>query len=179
MNLDEVIAASETRHTPVKKVEPPKTVFIAPYTEDLPDDGVLSYTTIESVYDLKSIPDRSVVMLRDDQTALMKCVADNRALFALELVTLTGLPAANYSASFDEVTWAFNKVAYAPFISELRLASEIADQLDSQNKTPYAREKEAYTRKTGEVKQMTAFDVSPVDSDPEDSGFGDVESLEL
>lgn len=176
MNLDDIVSANETDLRVDTKDTNSRTLFVAPATDETPNDGVLQYTTVESIYDFKTIPDRSVVLLRGDQNDLLKCVADNRKLFSLELFTLTGLPGANYSATFDEATWAFNKVAYAPFISELRLAGEIAAQIEAQSQTPYSREKEAYTRKTGEVKQMVAYDVAPIGNESDE---GDVEDMEL
>lgn len=137
--------------------EASKMLFVAPISENTPDDGVLLYSTVESLFDLAAIPDRTVVLFRPDQTPMIKCLCDNPTLFDIELRALTGIPETDYSTEFDSVTWSLDRVAYLPFLSELRLASEIGAQLEVETQTDYDREKAVYTRKTGLVKEHKGF----------------------
>lgn len=148
-----------------------KMLFVAPASDKSPDDGVLTYSTIESVFDVAAVPDRSVVIFRADQIAMLKCFCENEGLFGLEMRVLTGLPETDYTADFDNATWSLDRVSYLPFLSELRLASEMESQLSAINETAYDREKAGYTRKTGLVKEHTKFDkvtANEPDADPAD-----------
>lgn len=173
MDIENIVGLQERKDA---DEEADKTLFIAPSPDELPSDGVLFYATIETIYDIGSVPDRSVILVRDDQTELVRCIADNTKLFGVKLTTLTGLPSANYSVAFDEATWAFDKVAYAPFISDLRVAGEIESQLEAQNRTQYDVEKASYTRKTGEVKEFKDFTSATVE---DDDGGDETESDEM
>lgn len=141
------------------KVKQPKMLFVGPAAAASPDDGVLTYSTIETLFDVANIPERSVVLFRDDQTPVLKCLCENEALFGIEMRVLSGLPDTDYSVDFESASWALEKVAYIPFLSELRLAADMEQQLAAQNSTTYDREKAAYTRKTGEVKEHRNFEV--------------------
>lgn len=168
MDIESIVESYNARSLQNKDTKVSKSLFIAPVTSELPSDGVLNYVTIESVFDLNSVPDRSVVLIRDDQTAIVKCIAENAGVFDLKFATLTGLPTADYTVAFEEAVWAFDKVAYAPFISELRVAGEIEEQLASQNRTVHEIEKEKYTRKTGDVKAHSDFKIVAI---PDDHDF--------
>lgn len=145
-------------------------LFVGPASDKSPDDGILVYSTVETVFDIAKVPERSVVLFRPEQTGLLKCLCENEALFGLELRVLTGLPEVDYSPDFDNATWALEKVAYLPFLSELRLAAELDDQLKAQNSTVYDREKASYTRKTGSVKEHTDFEVMRAHPVPAEGG---------
>lgn len=140
-----------------KPVTSTKMIFVSPISEKSPDDGVLSYSTVESVFDLAAIPDRGVVTFRPDQIEILKLVCENQTLFGLELSVLSGVPETDYSADFENATYAIDRVAYLPFLSELRLAAEIGAQLEAQEQTEYDREKATYTRKNGKVKEHSNF----------------------
>lgn len=145
-------------------------LFVGPASDKSPDDGILVYSTVETVFDIAKVPERSVVLFRPDQIGLLKCLCENEVLFGLELRVLTGLPEVDYSPDFDNATWALEKVAYLPFLSELRLAAELDDQLKAQNSTVYDREKATYTRKTGAVKEHTNFEVMKAHPVPAEGG---------
>lgn len=134
-----------------------KTVYFAPSPAELPDDGVLTYITVETAHDVISAPDRVVVLLREDQLVFAQLVRDYGAALAMSAKTLTGLPAVSYSAAFDEAVYSFEKVAYAPFVTELTSEIEMAKDLEAQQRTAYDVEKASFTRANGTVKQFTAF----------------------
>lgn len=153
----------------------PKRLFVAPNPSASPEDGVLDYSTIETVFDIERINDRTVVLFRDDQLELLKCLCENQAIFNLELTVLSGVPQVDYSADFENATWALKKVAYVPFISELRLAADLQSQLEAQKETAYDREKAGYTRKTGLVKEHKNFELLGSKVVPEGGDDEDVE----
>lgn len=140
-----------------------KEFFVAPVTEQLPDDGVLEYATIESIYDISSVADRSVVQFSHSQIPLLKLICENTAILGLRPTVLSGLPGAEYTAAFDSATWSAERVAYSPLISELTLAAEVRDQLSASQLTTHDKEKMNYTRKNGTVKAQTDFDIAGED----------------
>lgn len=175
MNLEDIVGSydHEQQLKTVKTPDNGKVLYVAPSTDELPDDGVLVYSTIESLYDLSSIAERSVVLFRFDQVGLLACIAANSVYTEVSLSTLTGLPGADYSTVFNEATWRLPAVAYAPFIAELRLAGQIDEQLNAQKATQYDDEKRTYTRKSGAVKPHSDFKLES------DFGDDDSETLEV
>lgn len=180
MNLEDIVEAYDRKHGQKIGVdEVHKTLFVCPAGDELPSDGVLNYVTIETVFDLANVPDRSVVVIRPDQLGILKCVAENTTVFKLDVRVLTGLPGAAYGTEFEAATWAFEKVAYAPFISELRVASEIESQLAAQSQSQHDAEKERYSRKDGSVKEHRDFTVASVGVKAVPVGDDDVADEEM
>lgn len=170
MDIQSALDYSEEQNKASNQDKEPKIVFVAPRTENVPDDGVLFYSTVESIYDFGKVDERSVVLVSSDQLPLLKCVCDNTSLFGLELRVITGLPQSDYTSGFEEATWNLERVAYVPFISELKLASEVETQLNAEKSTAYDRERSVYTRKDGSVKGHSKFDViTPTSEDSDDA----------
>lgn len=142
-----------------KPKEASKMLFVCPASEHSPDDGVLVFSSIEKILDVATVPDRGVILFRPDQIAILKCLCDNTTLFDLELRVLTGMPETDYSADFESAVWSLDKVAYLPFLSELRLATEIGEQLAASEMTDYDKEKASYTRKSGKVKEHAKYEI--------------------
>lgn len=153
---------------------PAKVLYVGPMPDVLPDDGILTYQQIGSVYDFKSVSDRVVCLF--DETALpaLKCVVEYANLFGVELITMLGVPKAEYGPKFDEIVWRLDRVAYAAFVSELALAMESRANVDAANATQHDRERATYVRNNGTVKQHNSLvlaegpDQSEDDSELED-----------
>lgn len=176
MDIQAALSDSEELHSHGDELKPAsKMLFVAPSNDKSPDDGVLTYSTVETLFDLANIPDRTVVLFRNDQTQTLKCVCDNSVLFDLELRVLTGLPETDYNADFESAVWSLDKVAYLPFLSELRLATEIEDQRAANQMTAYDREKVGYTRKSGAVKAHANFEAVVAEGEGEKADDSEVD----
>jgi len=143
--------------------------FVAPNPTELPDDGVLNYVVISSVYDLKDAPERSVLLFPASQERLLSILASNPDVFGLRLQCLAGVPKADYSVSFDQTVWNMEKVSYGPLLSELRLSIEVDAQTRAAGMTLHDQERARVTRSSGEVKAHTAFDLAVDDGDAPDA----------
>lgn len=144
----------------------PKTLYLCPAVSKLPDDGLLNYVTFEVFGDLLALPERSVVLVRPDQFRFLKVVETHGATVGLDFKVLTGIAEADYSAAFDDATWSFERIAYAPFIADLTNTLTLESTLRAQQKGAVATEEAAYTRKDGSVKAFTKFD-EPLADDEE------------
>lgn len=142
-----------------------KTLYLCPAVAKLPDDGLLSYVTFETFGDLLVLSERSVVLLRPDQFRFVKVVEAHGNVVGLDFKVLTGVAEADYSVAFDDATWSFERVAYAPFIADLANTLTLENTLRAQKKGGVAIEEAAYTRKDGSVKQFTKFDEPLVDDE--------------
>lgn len=174
MDFENIVEEYDRRRsdeTVVVRNETFKTVYLAPASDTVPDDGLLEYVTFESIYDFKTTPDRAVVMVRADQLDLIKCCIGAAVFLEVTFAVMQGVPASEYGQLFEEVTWRLDKFAYSPFVTELRLAIDLDNQVKAQTRSVYDDEKSRYTRKNGGVKEHKGFDVHRSDraeDEPED-----------
>lgn len=131
-----------------------KTLFVAPLGAEIPDDGMLEYSSVEKVYDLSATPDRNVVLFSPAALPVLKCITENSVLFGLELRVLSGLPKTEYTSDFDSIVWNLERVAYSPLLNELRVQSDIEKQLESQSVFQHDDERKSFTRSNGSVKEL-------------------------
>jgi len=129
-----------------------KQILVCPATPELPNDGMLNFIRIATVFDLKDVSDGTVVQFSHDQISILKLIADNSAVMNLDVKVLVGLPEAEYTSDFDSATWQQQRIAYQPFLTDLRLARDMKKQMDEANMTPYAIERKLVERKSGSVK---------------------------
>lgn len=152
----------------------PKVLYVGPMPDVLPDDGILTYQQIGSVYDFKSVSDRVVCLFDETALPVLKCVVDHADIFGVELITMLGVSKAEYGPKFDEIVWKLERVAYGAFVSELALAMESRANVDAANATQHDRERATYVRNNGTVKQHNSLvlaedaDQSEDDSELED-----------
>lgn len=152
MDLEQYLPPSEQTDS-----APRKSHFVAPASNMLPDDGVLQYVEIASVYDVQKAPDRSVLLFKPDTYGILQVLAANTKLFEVSLVELVGLPGSEYTADFGKRVWNLEKSAYNSLIADIRVASDAAAILKATEQTTFDREKAQYTRKDGTVKQFDDF----------------------
>lgn len=164
MNLEKHLMISEKRA--IKNVQPElKTVYVAPTTSTLPDDGVLDYNVVTSVYDLKDVESCSVIQFANVDLSLLKLVADNTAMFGCRLIYLAGLPGADYTVEFDSNTWGLTRAAYTSVVDELLIEKGANERFVEEHATVFDKEKAQYTRADGSVKAQTGFDIATRDDD--------------
>lgn len=150
-------ARAEQGESPIDRAvavrEDLKTIFIAPSPPELPDDGVLQYTVVTSIWDVREVADRTVMLLDVGADAdLLKLICSNGPLLGLSLRVLAGLPGSHYSVEFDSITWELERVAYAPFLSEIRLAAETEQQRRASLLSGHDVERQQYVRSDGSVR---------------------------
>jgi len=136
--------------------------LIAPYGDTLPEDGLLQYVAVETVADVIALSGpKAVIVLRNDQERLLKCLSSFADLFGFQAVVLAGVPGATYTGEFDSVTWELPRVAYHSVINDLAEANRRQESADDEhaNSSIYNKEMSRITRKSGGVKTFEAFDV--------------------
>lgn len=167
MDLASQIALVEAVERKDEKSEGIETLFVAPSPETVPDDGVLGYVTMESVYDLGSAEPGSVMLVRPPLHSILRIVAENPVAFGRRLIVLSGLPGAEYTSTFDGATWNCDRVSYAALLADLNDARVRAEVEAAANETRVERERKGYTRADGSVKAHDAL-VFKTDSDAGD-----------
>lgn len=163
MNIEDAVLAheTETRQTDDQSASQDYTVlFVAPNPDVLPNDGILVYNVVTSVYDFqKSFPAFSVVLIPDDMLDVLKVVVEHQDIFGVRLRVLRGLPQAEYSVSFDQQVWGLDQASYGPLVSEIRLEAELQQMSRSSNMTKHDIERAQFTRSDGVVRDQKNFDV--------------------
>jgi len=173
MNIEAAIAQHDAA-TIVENSER-KPLLVMPHTPELPNDGVLEYVSAESVYDFGKLEPGVVVQIATDKYDVLKLVADNQILFGVQLRVLSGVPGADYDTEFDQVTWSLERIAYAPYVSELALEIEVEKQGKLDSASQHDRERAQFTRADGTVKPQTAFSVAK-DKEYEDEEFSETDA---
>lgn len=144
-------------------------ILVAPNPDKLPDDGMLQYVVVASVYDFKTLPDRSVALFDPAAFDVLKLAVENASLFGLSLQCLVGLPSSDYSVDFEGIVWPIEKIAYAPFISEMSLMLDVRLQEELASETTYDAERRQYVRDNGSVKRHDAFVMTDDDAGLDDA----------
>lgn len=150
-----------------------KTLYVCPAPPEKPDDGILNYAALATIYDLDKLPAFTVCLIDEKSLDILRCVNAYRTVFGVELLFLIGLPQAEYSPTFDSIVWDLERVSYDGLVSELALARETREMLEAQGASEHDRERATYVRKTGQVKEHQALvlkdaeSVRDSDDDPE------------
>lgn len=168
MDLASQIALVDAIERKEERAEGVKTLFVAPSPETVPDDGLLGYVVMESIYDLGTVEPGSVVLVRPPLQPILKIVAENPLAFERRLVVLSGLPDAEYTSSFDGATWNCDRVSYAALLADLSDARLRAEVEAAALETRVEQERKGYTRANGSVKAHVA-PVFKIDSDAGDA----------
>lgn len=100
----------------------PKVLFVAPVGKTIPEDGVFDYTTIDDLSDVELVKSRSVILFRRDQADLLTTLSRDWKRFAPAVLSLLDAPGGGYDAWFNDATLGLDRIAYEPFVAELRAA---------------------------------------------------------
>lgn len=133
--------------------EPEHVILVAPLGTEVPDDGILTYVTIDVFYDLLNVAHGSVVLFREDQAKLLEVFARERSVFARSVKALYGVPGATYEPWFDDATFGLPKLSYSPLVSEIRIANDVAAVKEANRPLSVVeREEKQYKRADGSVR---------------------------
>lgn len=144
-----------------KREEMPQRL-ICPTSASLPQDGMLEYIGVETLADIVNDKNMTgVLTFRPDQQELLKCYVQYYKLFGSVPVVLSGVPGVEYNADFENNTWDCQRVAYHTVVNDLLELSRREGELKAERKNSsiYEKERSTYTRKSGDVKAFTAFDM--------------------
>lgn len=140
-------------------------VFVGPLGDQIPDDGVFKYTTITDLSDIGNVPERAVILFREEQREHLNVLTKHAALFGRAVQTLFGIPGSVYGPWFEDAAFQAERVAYGAFVAELRAASEIAEQKAANERSGTQIEKERYTKASGAVRYSNDIGTAQDDSD--------------
>lgn len=146
-------------------------LFVCPSADKVPDDGILTYVTMESIYDVRDFGAGVVVMVSPDRSEALSLLVSNVPIFKVRMIVLTGVPGCEYTPEFDRATWSCEKASYAAIVSEINDARVTQQAAADEKSTKHQREKKAFTRADGTIKSHVA-EVASVETDdqPTDEG---------
>jgi len=146
-------------HLPVEETveKEVKTFFVAPAPVEEPQDGILSYFNVSSIYDVAKAPERAVLTFAPDAYDILGVLSSNTRVFGLRLVVLQGVPGSEYIADFDKHSWNLEKASYHALVADIKFSVEQDEQLRAAQATVHDREKAQYTRADGSVKEFSNF----------------------
>lgn len=153
-----------------------KTLFLAPFPGELPDDGLLKYSKASDVQAILAGEDGEVLLFDEKDVLLLDMLNQFPEVFGVQLKTLGGLPQADYAPWFTSKVWNNDEVSYAGVVSELSLEYEAAAKKAEAEQTVHDRERQQVTRKSGSVKQHSRFSVAGLGDQEDDDDLVDDES---
>lgn len=162
--MDLRAAAQELLPRETDEVDPSlKALFVAPKPREIPNDGFTRYDVLTSIYQFQDAPERSCILVNDEDIPVLKVVCDNPSIFGLHLIRIEGIAGADYSPEWEAATWALDRVSYNALVAEFSMVAEAEQALKARDATVHDREKEQYTRANGSVKDNTNFELAEDD----------------
>lgn len=147
-------------------------VFVSPLGVEVPNDALLEYITVDGAKDFLDAGTNArtrVVLIREDQGALLELICNNTELLKLNVFAMYGVPGSEYKPWFDEATFKVERVSYSPFVSELRIANDVKAAVEENRpKSTIETEQQTYTRRSGAVKPLAREQVVVGDEDESD-----------
>lgn len=140
-------------------------LFVAPLGNEVPDDGVFQYTTINNLSDIGAVGERSVILFREQQSAALKVLCSNMEEFGRRIQPLFGVPNSIYEVWFDDAAFGTDRVAYGAFVAELRASAELEAQRKASTRSGTDNERERFSKASGAVRFNTEIGVAGDDSD--------------
>lgn len=173
---DEGLIADPNRPLVASKLP---SLFIGPLGSEMPEDGLLEYATFDTAIDLLSAAGHGkavIMMVREDQQELVKVVCESDHVLGVNVFVMYGIPGSTYAPWFDEVTFSKEKVSYSPFVSELRIISDVTKAVEAnREKSTLEKEQTSYTKRNGTVKSIKPSQVS-VGEDIDDSDYSELDA---
>lgn len=148
-----------------KAVSELPSVFFAPSTEVLPDDGFLEYVVLENVWQFKDAAPNTVFMISANSFDVARTLIENAAVFGLRPLNLSGLPSAVYTPDYESAVWSLARASYQALIADLTTAAHTRELLDAQDKTIMDAEKERVSTKSGSIRGNKDVGVYKEDTD--------------
>lgn len=153
-------------------------VFVSPLGTEVPDDALLEYITFDGAKDFLDAGTNTrtrVVLVREDQAPLLELICNNAELLKLNVFAMYGVPGSDYKPWFDEATFKVERLSYSPFVSELRIASDVEKAVEANRpKSTIETEQKTYTRRSGAVKSIARDQV--VVGDEDDVDFSEIDA---
>lgn len=157
---------------------PRDVVYVAPLPNGgVPDDGALTYSTVESLKDLfGDIKPGHCFLFSEspDSLAVLKVINDNPNIVPFSAVRLEGLISVEYSSSFMRDSWALHAEQYHSVLGAFaeRVQADHAAKKEVAMTSTFHREKQARTRLSGNQRRHSAFDVVSPDASANDLDVG-------
>lgn len=129
------------------------TVLVAPIGNSVPEDGILTYVTVDTFKQLLDVPAGAVVLFHKDQESMLATYASQDVLFGVSVSVLYGAPGSDYDRWFEEATFEKKKISYAPLVSEIRISKEVdAAKRANEPRSVVEKEESQYRRADGSVR---------------------------
>jgi len=96
-----------------------KRMLIAPLA-DLKIESNIPIKTVATIHDVSQYSaDGETMAMAFDDMRILECLTKFPDLFGLELITLIGVPGADYTAAFEQLVWSYDKVSYDTLVVEM------------------------------------------------------------
>lgn len=168
MNLDLVYGKKPTE----EKEQLPERM-LAPLPQTVPEDGVLTFVTVETMADVISAPKHAILLFGEHSLELLEvCVAHPR-IVGFNPFVLSGLPSANYSAQFESKTYPLERVAYVQLVNDVIERRRTESAVRDEKETPYEKERRQFVRADGSTKELRGVRIAGRPDETDDSQIPD------
>lgn len=128
-------------------------ILVAPLGTSVPEDGLMSYVTVDTFKDILSANSGSVVLFREDQAEKLALLCANADALECEIQALYGLPGTVYDRWFEEASYNAERISYAPLVAKIRDDAEVQQIQDAKLvKSRHEIEVKQRTNKRGRVR---------------------------
>lgn len=154
---------TETRR---KRLEDANMLLIAPVASTADVGGPLVTMTVLDFQGLLDVLDRQAVIACFDvenerSLELLRMVVQYHLAIGIEPTVLRDLPSAEYTVNFEHEVNGIASVSFITMIETAALSAEVELNKTRESETQHQREIRSATRRTGELKAVSAFDLPP------------------
>lgn len=132
-----------------------------------PENSLVEFVTGHSLADFIKLgteselgeSPRCYMIVEEEDSELIACASAYPDLFDFDMFVLTGIIGCDYTSGFSQATHSLQRTPYSTLISNLVAAAEDARLNPKQvGDDTYDKEQKQIVSKTGNIRQMTAFE---------------------
>lgn len=143
-------------------------ILVCPSPADVPADGVFEYDFFTDVASFVAKGANCVRMVQADQYGFLSAFASSAAVFGYEVISVIGVPSAEYDQDYADATFRCQKWSYMAVVAEMNEHREIDRVRDGQRDlSVHEKERAQFTRSDGTVRSHGSETVGVYDGGEE------------
>lgn len=105
-------------------------LLVCPYLPNPPQDGVFSFISVASVWDIREFTDPFTILMFDErESAILRLLCDNPHVFGYEVIRVRGVPGDENPAWFGDAAFHAEHDDYTRMLADAERVGEVSERL--------------------------------------------------